>query len=50
MSNRGGKSHKHGLVGLKPPVSPYAKRRNKVKARARKAEAVKAWQAATKGV
>ncbi|MDP2691011.1 MAG: hypothetical protein Q8O95_01235 [bacterium] len=49
MSNKGGKSHKHCLVGLKRPKSPLHKRDNKAKARVRKAEAVMAFQALTKG-
>lgn len=50
MSNRGGKSHQHGLVGMKTPVSAMAKRRNKAKANARKAESLKAFQALTAGI
>jgi len=49
MSNRGGKSKQHCLVGLKRPKSSLSKRRNKDKARERKAEANKKFQDLTKG-
>jgi len=49
MSNRGGKSKQHCLVGLKRPKSSLSKRANKAKARARKAEATQKFQELTKG-
>lgn len=49
MTNKGGRSHKHCLVGLNPPKSPLYKRRNKAKTNARKAEAMMKFQALTKG-
>ncbi|GEM_PF-3740879 len=49
MSNRGGKEHQHGLVGMVFPTSSQHKRRNKAKARARKVNAVKKMQGYLKG-
>lgn len=49
MSNKGGSSKKHCLVGFKRPKSTMSKRNNKAKAKDRKAEAVAAFQAFTKG-
>jgi len=49
MSNKGGKSQKHCLVGLKRPKKNLAKRVNKAKAKERKAEAVAAFQELSKG-
>jgi len=50
MSNDGGKAHQHGLVGINPPHSPEYKRRNKAKAKARKAEAMEKFMAFSRGI
>ncbi|MDF2378702.1 MAG: hypothetical protein P1V18_00565 [Candidatus Gracilibacteria bacterium] len=50
MSNKGGSSAQHCLVGNIRPKSKLSKRENKAKARARKAEAMHAFQQLTVGV
>ena len=50
MSNKGGRQKKHCLVGLQRPKKNLGKRANKAKARARKADAVAAFQELSKGV
>lgn len=50
MTNKGGKSRQHGLVGIEPPHSPEYKRRNKAKAKARKADSMAKFQELTAGV
>ncbi|MGE3278573.1 MAG: hypothetical protein AB7J40_02095 [Candidatus Altimarinota bacterium] len=49
MSNKSGKARQHGLVGINPPHSPMYKRRNKAKAKARKADAMAKFQDMLKG-
>jgi len=49
MSNKGGKSRQHGLVGINPPKSAMYKRTNKAKAKARKAEGMARFQDMLKG-
>jgi|CXWL01.1.fsa_nt_gi hypothetical protein len=50
MSNRGGKSPQHGLVGINPPHSAQYKRTNKAKAKARKASALEVFMSHSRGV
>jgi len=50
MSNKGGRSHKHCLVGMKRKKSTQSNRDNKAKARKRKAEKVAEFQQLTAGV
>lgn len=50
MSNKGGRSKKHCLVGFVRPKSTMGKRANKQKANARKADAVQEFQQLTAGV
>lgn len=49
MSNKGGSSKKHCLVGFKRPKSTMGKRGNKARARERKAEAIATFQSFMKG-
>jgi hypothetical protein len=49
MSNRGGKEHQHGLIGMKFPCSSLHKRRSKAKAKAKKQPLLEKWREMLRG-